>query len=458
MFKKFNKDDKHFKIAILAFLVGALLIGLVFAIMNFGTIFGFVSTIIECLSAFIYGFVIAFLLNPLYKKIHKYVFKFIEKKKAHPTLRKLVSILTTYVLVVLVIIGLGLIIVPNIVENVKYLADRFPTYIEQFKNAIIGFLDTLPFVNDANETWNSIIHFFVNTESETGQMSGALIDAFENGSLDGIIQSLISGIFTAIKSLVFHAFSFIVGIVLSIYFLIYKESIIRRSKRALCAIFKKKNYNRIINFAKYTNNTFGRYVIGAILDSILVGIVIGVVCAICKLPFAALIGLICGITNIIPFFGPFIGSIPSAILIFIATGDIWSVILFVAIILIIQQIDGNLIAPHIHSESTGLTPIGVIAATTVCSEFFGFVGMVIGVPLSAVICYIIAQIFEKRLKKKKLPLEEEAYEASDIYKDEKFLEACRIIEERGYHVEENEQHSSSVEQENTNIEENETKE
>ena len=436
MFNKFNKDDKHVKIAKLVLIVGALLIGLVFAILNFGAIFGFISAIIECLSAFIYGFVIAFLLNPLYKKFHKYAFKFVERKKPHPTLRKLLSILVTYIVVVSVIIVLGLIIVPNIVENVKYLADRFPTYVEQFKNGIIGFLDSLPFVNDANDTWNNIIHFFVNTESETGQMGGALVDAFENGSFDNIIQTLVSGVFTTIKSVIFHAFSLIVGIILSIYFLMYKESIARRSKRALCAIFKKKNYNRIMKFAKYTNNTFGRYVIGAILDSILVGIVIGVVCAICKLPFAALIGLICGITNIIPFFGPFIGAIPSAILILIATGDIWSVILFAAIILIIQQIDGNLIAPHIHSESTGLTPIGVIAATTVCSEFFGFVGMVIGVPLSAVVCYVIGQIFEKRLKKKKLPLEEELYEAPDIYKDEKFLEACKIIEERGYQIKE----------------------
>ena len=131
--------------------------------------------------------------------------------------------------------------------------------------------------------------------------------------------------------------------------------------------------------------------------------------------------MVCGITNVIPFFGPFLGAIPSGILIFLQTpGDtsdkIWKVIAFAVIILIVQQIDGNIIAPHILGESTGLTPIGVIASVTFCSHVFGFVGMLIGVPLCAVISYICSCFIEWRLNKKNLPTNKDCYQlGTDVY-------------------------------------------
>lgn len=400
MFKKF-KDNKYFRYATIAFIVGALLVGLIFALLNFGEISSIISGIIDAMSAFIYGFVFAFLINPLYKKYHQYVFKFVEKKKEHPKLRKAFALILAYLTVAAVIALFVWLVVPNIVNNVKTLSETFPAYIETAKNALLSILEKIPGVEDPNIALQDIISNF-----SSGESSGALSD---------LIKTFAGSILSVVLTIGQHAFSIVVGIILSIYFLVYKESIIRRTKRMLCATFKQKNYERIMDFANYTNNTFGRYIVGAILDSILVGIVIGVVLWVCGFPFAALIGVICGVTNIIPFFGPFIGSIPSGILILIATGDIWKVIIFALIILIIQQIDGNLIAPHIHGASTGLTPIGVIAATTFCSHLFGFVGMVIGVPLCAVVCYIISKIMEKRLKSKNMPIEEKHYESKNVF-------------------------------------------
>jgi predicted PurR-regulated permease PerM len=256
-----------------------------------------------------------------------------------------------------------------------------------------------------------------------------------------VLGSLATTIISIVITIGSHAFSIIVGIILSIYFLIYKESIIRRSKRLLCAIFKQKNYEKIMDFANYTNNTFARYIVGAILDSILVGIVIGLVLWACGFPFAALIGVICGVTNIILFFGPFIGSIPSAVLILISTGDIWKVILFALIILIIQQIDGNLIAPHIHGASTGLTPIGVIAAVTICSHLFGFIGMLIGVPLCAVFTYLFSKFLDSRLKKKNLPSDTKLYRSKNLYSNQEFINASIEVEAINL-IEKNEEESS----------------
>lgn len=402
MFKKF-KENKYFRYGAIAFIVGALLVGLIFAIIKFSDISSVISGIVDAMSAFVYGFVFAFLINPLYKKYHKHVFKFVEKKKEHPKLRRAFSLALAYITVAAIIALFVWLVVPNIVDNVKTLAEKFPAYVQSIKASLLDILSKIPGVEDPNVALQQITDYF----------------SSDSGSTDiaGVLGSVASTIIHIVITIGSHAFSIIVGIILSIYFLIYKESIIRRTKRLLCAIFKQKNYERIMDFANYTNNTFARYIVGAILDSILVGIVIGLVLWACGFPFAALIGVICGVTNIIPFFGPFIGSIPSAVLILIATGDIWKVVLFALIILIIQQIDGNLIAPHIHGASTGLTPIGVIAATTLCSHLFGFVGMVIGVPLCAVVCYIFSRIINKRLRKKNMPTDEGHYASVDIYKN-----------------------------------------
>ena len=152
-------------------------------------------------------------------------------------------------------------------------------------------------------------------------------------------------------------------------------------------------------------------------------------CAIFKFPLAPLIGVLVGVTNVIPFFGPFLGGIPSALLLLIhSDGGLIKALIFVVIIVIVQQVDGNIIAPHIHGSSTGLTPIGVILSVTVCSHVLGFVGMLIGVPLWAVISYLFTILIENRLKKKKMPVNVDCYRAKDIYTDESFIKAKGAIE------------------------------
>ena len=223
-------------------------------------------------------------------------------------------------------------------------------------------------------------------------------------------------------------------------------------RKALCAMFPKKTYIRICEFATYTDKTFGRYLMGAALDSLLVGTIVVVVLSILGYEFAALIGVLVGITNVIPFFGPFLGAVPSALIILIADGPI-RMLIFVAIILVLQQIDGNIINPHIVGATTGLTPIGVIASVTISSHVFGFIGMVIGVPLFAVITYIVSRILDNKLKKKNLPSDIKLFKNKDIYSNEAFLnatvevEAKNLIEQQEEAIElakENERYNTMV--------------
>lgn len=417
MFKMFKRNDKYFTIAVYAFLAIAALIGLCFLLFNLNVITSWLGGIVGAMSSFIYGFIIAYLCNSIYKKFNKHVFKFVEKKKPHPKLRKGLSIFCAYIVFGAVIALISLAIFPQLVANIKDLSANIDVYIENFRDWFYNFLNgiaqTFPSVNP-DEIMSSILSIFTSPDGES--------------SVDAIINFLSNNVVNIGSTVVNHIFSIIVGLILSVYFLIYKEFLIARIKRFLCAFLSQKRYENLISFTRYTDKTFGRYIIGAICDSTLVGIVLFIILKIFNFPLAPLIAVTCGITNIIPFFGPFIGSIPSGVVILIATGDPLKVVLFAVIILVLQQIDGNIIAPHIIGASTGLTPIGVIAAVTLCSHLFGFFGMVVGVPLCAVVTYLCSGIVDKKLKKRKLPTQVEYYRVEDIYLDEHFAKARHALE------------------------------
>ena len=420
MFKNFKKNDKYLTIAVYSFFVVAALIGLIFVFMNFGKITTFVEGLIKALMSFVYGFSIAYICNPIYKSLHKYVFKFIDRKKERPKIRKGLSILLTYIIFFALITLLLFAIIPQIANNIQDLGENIQTYGENFINSLSNLLDKIANIFPAIKP-EDITKMFSDMFSKEG-----------NGIIAQVVQYIVNNtgsILEAGSAVIGQVFAFFVGIILSIYFLVYKDFLIARLKRLLCSIFKKEGYERIIGFGRYADKTFGRYLLGSLLDSILVGFVVFVVLAICNIPLAPLIGVIVGITNVIPFFGPFLGGIPSALLILIhSDGGLFWALVFAGIIVVVQQVDGNIIAPHIHGSTTGLTPIGVILSVTVCSHIFGFVGMLIGVPLCAVISYLVTILIENKLKKKKMPVNVDCYRAKDIYTDESFIKAKGAME------------------------------
>lgn len=417
MFKFFKNQNKGWKNALYALIVGAILILFIFAIINIKPIFSYANGVIGAMSAFIYGFILAFLCNPIYKKIHKYVFKFIESKKPHPKLRIFCSIVVTYLIIAGIIALIVFAIIPDIKEDIATLTpETITSYAENLILYATQFLEKMG-VSDPEDTLTELI----GAAFEALNITTVEPDA-SSGALEVIYKTLISYATGMIANLGPQIFQIIIGFILSFYFLIYKDSIFVKCKRILCALFPEKAYNRIIHFAKYTNDTFGKYITGTICDAVLVGCVVTLVLSIFKFPYPAIIGLVCGVTNVIPFFGPFLGAIPSGILIFVnlepgegsdmdsLTYKFIGVCIFALIILVIQQIDGNIIAPHILGESTGLTPIAVIAAITFCGHVFGFIGMIIGVPACAVIAYMFNCFIESKLKKKKLPTSIECYD------------------------------------------------
>ncbi len=419
MFKIFKEGNKAWKNALYALIVGVVLVLLVFALLNISSISSYINGIVGAMAAFIYGFALAFVCNPICKIFHKYIFKFVEKKKSHPELRKLLSIFATYALFAIIIAVALFVILPDVIDNFGDLSQNIKDYVEDLINFSADFLENIG-ITTPHETINGLLSKLLGTEVANG--TGEPFFQEQNLLLlNKAFEVLIAYLAGMIGSIVTHTMNILIGFILSIYFLLYKDSILVRLKRLLCALFPEVVYKRVVHFGKYTNNTIGRYLTGTLCDAVLVGCVITLILTIFGFDYAALIGMICGITNVIPFFGPFLGAIPSGILIFLQTeGDtsekFWSVVGFAVIILVVQQIDGNIIAPHILGESTGLTPIGIIAAVTLSSHLFGFIGMLIGVPLFAVITYLFSCLIEWRLKKKNLPTQVECYELGvDMY-------------------------------------------
>ena len=437
MFKN-NKNQKYASIAYYAFIVILLSVLLIFTLINVSSIWDYLMNLLYAVTAFIYGFVIAYICNPIYKWFHNRVFKFIERKKSLPKLRKTVSLICTYLLLFGAITAIIFALIPSISNNVQHLVSNIGGYVEVVQSSLNNFFNNL-----------SIDIPMLKLDNIMEMIEGIFYDDNGNLVIGDYIFPTLSSIFTIGKGIVQHVVYFVIGLILSVYFLMYKHSMMAKVRKLCCAVFSKKTYLRLCDFVSYTDKTFGRYLMGAILDSTLVGVITIITLTIMGIKFSALIGVLVGITNIIPFFGPFLGAIPSALIILIADGPI-KMLIFIVFILVLQQIDGNIINPHIVGATTGLTPIGVIAAVTICSHIFGFVGMVIGVPLSAVLTYIVSTIIDKKLKKKNLPSSTELYKGKDIYSSEAFIKASLEVEAANI-LEKQEEIAAQKEEESTHF-------
>ena len=208
----------------------------------------------------------------------------------------------------------------------------------------------------------------------------------------------------------------IIGLVISIYVLAGKEKFARGSVRLCYAFLERPTANRFVDNVRFTHRTFIGFLAGKVVDSLIVGVLCYFCCLILKLPYALLVSAIVGVTNVIPFFGPYIGAIPSTIIILLV--DPKKALTFIILIIVLQQIDGNFIGPKILAQSTGIPSFWIIFAITLFGGLFNVMGMIIGVPVTAVIISFVERLTKNKLKKKELPEDPDSY-----------LNVARITEE-----------------------------
>ncbi|CUP63446.1 MAG: AI-2E family transporter [Clostridium baratii] len=385
---KINWNTKYNTISVYAFIVVCAIIVFYLSISQMSTLMNKISHIIVILKPFIMGFAIAYLLDFVLRFYENVVFETKFFKKFNIKSKRGLGLLFTYVTAFL-FIGLFIhFVLPQLIDSIVGLVNDIPLYIADTTKFINGLIDNLnlgeQYQGVINENFNNLIDYIIKVATNLLPMLG------------GFLTTLLSSIW-----------NIVLGLIISIYLLIEKERFFALSKKITYAILPKRAAVKTIELTHRSNDTFGKFLSGKILDSFIIGILTFVVLTIFNMPYTLLISVIVGITNIIPFFGPFIGAIPSVIIILFVSPikAFW----FLVIILIIQQIDGNIIGPKILGDSIGISAFWILFSILVAGKFLGLVGMVIGVPLFAIVYSIIKEIIEDKLEKKGLKTETEDY-------------------------------------------------
>lgn len=410
---KYRWDKKYLYWGITLFLVAISAIGFYYLLFHGANISSVLGKIINILMPIIMGFALAFLLTPVLNWVeNKILLPLYQKTKTPitPKGRKRIrtySIIITMLFVFAVLYLFFLMVIPQLVKSIQSIVLQFPVYVNNLTKWVGNILSDNPdievMVMDLLGKYSTKIEEWLN-QSVLPQMNE-------------ILKTLSLSLIGFLKSL----WNLILGIIISIYVLGSKELFTGQSKKIVYALFSRKTANAFIQDVRFAHTTFIGFLGGKIIDSIIIGIICFIGTSIMGTPYALLVSVIVGVTNIIPFFGPYLGAIPSAILILMVNP--MHCLYFVLFILILQQFDGNILGPKILGDSTGLSGFWVIFSITLFGGIFGIFGMFIGVPTFAVIYAAVKAIFNRMLTKKGLDSDTKKYiTLAHIDEDEQYIE------------------------------------
>lgn len=391
----FNK--KYNTIAVYCIITFAICLALVLICISFTEISGYIQQFFKVIAPVTWGIAIAYICNPIMKILEKLFQKLFDKKKPHPKLNRSLSIFITMILLITVIVSILALVIIQVRDSIMEILYSIPSYINQLEDLVVKLLGDYPeavkFIEGQLETVQPTLMDYANN------LISKLGDNFVKVK-DGAIGFVVS-----MKD-------FIIGFIVAIYLLFSKELFTAQARKITYALFPKTLCKGILRTCAKANQTLSGFLSGKLLDSFIIGVICFVCMRIMNWEFVALISIIIGVTNIIPFFGPFFGAIPSALLLLMTNPK--HVIPFVFFIIILQQFDGNILGPKILGDSTGLSPFWVMFAIFVGGGLFGFMGMILGVPIFAVIYALASEFFSYLLKKKRLSHSTTDYKELDI--------------------------------------------
>ena len=387
------KNDKYRMYiywGVTALAVLLLLVAAVFVVMRWSIVAAAGAKIAHILAPVIYGAVFAYLLNPVYNRVQAAVMKLTEKiipqEKSRKKLGGFLGTLASLFLLVAVVVGLISMLIPQLISSVR------------------GVMETMPSSINNLEIWlEKVLADNPDLEQQVMQHYGAAADYLQNWltnvvvpNIYRIIGSVSSGVVLAVQAV----FDIIIGLIVMVYLLNMKEKLLAQAKMIIYGVFPLKIANKVIEEGRYVHQVFGGFIIGKLLDSLIIGLICFVLLGFANMPYVLLVSVIVGVTNVVPFFGPFIGAIPSAFLILLS--DPMKCLYFLIFVLLLQQFDGNILGPKILGDSTGLSSFWVLFSILLFGGLMGFVGMIIGVPTFAVIYRLVTEFTTWRLGKKAL--------------------------------------------------------
>jgi possible permease len=375
---------------------------------NFYAVKQNLAVFLQILMPIIYGAVLAYLMSPVYNLVVKIlgkVYYFFLGEKASQRFLGFFGTVASILFLFFLTSGLVSMLIPELTKSVLSLYFSLPDTINRSYNNLAVILEKFPDLRPyAEKAYEEISSFFTGKPDNT-QAIFAHLQNLATFFTNGIWSTL-----TIVKNI-------LIGLIVMVYLLNMKDLLRRQFRKLLFALFSQKKAKGIIEEMQYVHRVFGGFILGKIIDSIIIGILTFFVLSLMKMPYTLLVSVIVGVTNVIPFFGPFIGAIPCFILILL-TSPIQSLYFAIAI-LIIQQIDGNIIGPKVLGDSTGLSSFWVLFSILLFGGLFGFVGMIIAVPFWAVIMNALRRYMDRRLQKKNLPISSSEYEDFEKFSGKK---------------------------------------
>lgn len=383
---KFKQNEKYVSIAIYSFLVIALSIIFYLIVSEVDGVLVNLKLFTAIFMPITIGFIMAYLFNFILVLYEERLFS---KLKITKRSKRFLGLILTYLTVGILILLFLEFILPQLISSLVGLVNDIPSHVRDISNFINNINDRLKFDDEFNliiiDRFNDFTNYIVTFASE-----------------------LVPKIGNFTKTLLSSISNIILGLIISVYVLIDKEKFAAQSRKLLNAIFPLRASKKIMELMTRANSIFGNFLSGKILDSLIVAVLTFVVLLIVKMPYPLLVAFIIGISNIIPFFGPFIGAVPAFFIILFVSPQ--KAFLFLVIIFVIQQIDGNIIGPKILGNSLGISPFWILFSLLVSGKIFGFIGLIIGVPLFVFVYSILKDLVELRLEQKGLPVETEAYQ------------------------------------------------
>lgn len=398
-----REKKKYLAWGLTAFLTGcALLIFYdVFYRDNSGTVQAIFAKLFSVLTPVLYGLGMAYLLAPIVNFLERAILRLrdkLERKRGrairiHKGWLRAASIFLTWAVVLVLVYLLLSMLVPQLVDSITTLVNNLESYYTTIYDWVTGLLSDNPELTDLfNRYYNETIQWL------TTKLLPGLQTAVTN-----FTGSLVTGVW----SVVIFTKNFLIGIIVSVYLLAAKEKSAARCCKLLYGVLPEEQAKFAMRGFRRMDHIFSGFVRGKLLDSLIIGILCFIGCSILKLPYTPLVSVVVGVTNVIPFFGPFLGAIPSAFLILLVSP--LKCLYFIIFIILLQQLDGNVIGPKILGDSTGISSFWVIVAILVGGGFFGVLGMFFGVPVFACLRMLVKWLMDRRLTRRGMPTEASAY-------------------------------------------------
>ena len=383
-----GSDKRYFKWGLTALVVIFISILLVVIFTNLPGFFALLRSIGKILSPLIAGVVIAFLLNPLVvfvdNRLGPLLAKKMKKAQTAKTISRVCGIIASLIVGSLLVYAFFAMLLPQLYESVTNIVDNAGEYFNSIERWITNILEDNPEIQGYVDKGLEQLRAFIENWVTTTFLS----------DMSKLVTTVSTSVFAVIKSLT----NFIIGLVASIYMLWSKDTFRAQTKKIMVAALRPSAADKLLSLGRSAYRIFNGFIIGKLIDSVIIGILCYIVCAALKMPFTALVATIVGVTNVIPFFGPIIGAVPSAFLILLV--DPLKAFYFVIAVIVIQQLDGNVIGPKILGNTIGISGFWVLASITIAAGIFGFAGMLLGVPVFALLYVIISDAVNARLRKK----------------------------------------------------------